>query len=210
MAKIHELNNPSGGSAPPPAERTGQKPAICVFCGSSFGTDPAYREAAGRFGALLVQQGFSLTFGGGGIGLMGEVARRVSDGGGKILGIIPHFLRYLEPPLDVVSEIVVTEGMNERKARMFQASDGFAVLPGGLGTLDELAEVWTAAQLSVHTKPIVLINVKNYFAPLIALVDHMIAEGFAQPAVKNLIQVAATPEEAIALFSAQLHARPQS
>ena len=177
-----------------------RKPTICVFCGSSFGNDPAYTQAAQRFGTLMVKNGFDLVFGGGGVGLMGVVTSAVSAAGGKILGVIPHFLRHLEPPLDVVSEIVVTEDMNERKARMVAAADGFAVLPGGLGTLDELAEVFTGAQLAVHQKPIVLLSIKNYFAPFDTLIDHMIAHGFANARVKTHYHVVDTPEAAIASF----------
>jgi uncharacterized protein (TIGR00730 family) len=103
----------------------------------------------------------------------------------------------------VASQIVVTESMNDRKARMFAACDGFAVLPGGLGTLDEFSEALTYAQLHLHAKPIVLIDVKNYFQPLVALIDHFIAHGFAQPSVKTLMQVVATPEDAIRIFAAQ-------
>jgi uncharacterized protein (TIGR00730 family) len=179
------------------------RPTICVFCGSSHGADPVYTEAARRFGTLMVEAGFDLVFGGGGVGLMGETALAVSKAGGKILGIIPTFLRHIEPPLKVVSEIVVTESMNERKALMFAAtSAGFAVLPGGLGTLDEFAEVLTAAQLRLHTQPIVLVNIKNYYAPLVKLIDHYVAEGFASPGVKDLYHLAPTVEDAIAIFAA--------
>ena len=177
--------------------------AICVFCGSSHGKDPAYTAAAQRLGVLIVENGFELVFGGGGVGLMGEVAASVAQKQGKILGIIPVFLRHLEPPLNVVSQIVITETMSDRKSKMFAASDGFAVLPGGLGTLDEFAEAFTGAQLRQHNKPIVLINIKNYFDPLIALIDQFIAHGFAQPPVRDLYQVVATPEEAMAIFAAR-------
>lgn len=180
-----------------------RRPAICVFCGSSHGIDPAYTEAAQRLGALLVARGFDLVFGGGGVGLMGEVAASVSQAGGKILGVIPEFLRHLEPPLHVKSQIVVTESMNERKARMFAACDGFAVLPGGLGTLDELSEALTFSQLHLHAKPIVLINTKNYFQTFVALIEHYVAEGFVQPTVRDLFRVVDTPEEALAIFAAR-------
>jgi uncharacterized protein (TIGR00730 family) len=151
----------------------------------------------------MVETGFDLVFGGGGVGLMGETALAVSKAGGKILGVIPTFLRHIEPPLKVASEIVVTESMNERKALMFAAtSAGFAVLPGGLGTLDEFAEAFTGAQLRLHDMPIVLVNIKNYFTPLVKLIDHFVAEGFAGPGVKDLYQLAPTVEDAIAIFAA--------
>jgi predicted Rossmann-fold nucleotide-binding protein len=165
------------------------RPAICVFCGSAVGHDPAYRQAARRFGRLLVENGFRLGFGGGGIGLMGEVATGVAEREGEILGILPGFLRHLEPPMRAAT-------------KMFEVSEGFAVLPGGLGTLDEFFEAYTAAQLSQHAKPIVLINTKGYFDPLIALIEHFIEEGFVNAANKELIEIVATPEEAIKIFVA--------
>jgi hypothetical protein len=186
---------------------TPARPTICVFCGSSHGADPIYTETARAFGKGMVDAGFDLVFGGGGVGLMGETAMAVSKAGGKILGIIPSFLRHLEPPLTVSQEIVITDSMNERKARMFEAADGFAVLPGGLGTLDEFAEAFTGAQLRLHAKPIVLVNVKNYYAPLMTLIDHYVAQGFAGASVKDLIHLAPTVEDALAIFSAHQAAK---
>ncbi len=124
-----------------------------------------------------------------------------------MLGIIPSFLRHVEPPLQVASQIVVTDSMNERKARMFEAADAFAVLPGGLGTLDEFAEAFTGAQLRLHAKPIVLVNIKHYFDPLLALIDHFVAHGFAGAAVNELIHVAPTPEDAMNILLAHRAAR---
>ena len=180
----------------PPANRQ----AICVFCGSSHGADPVFTEAARQFGTAMAREGFNLVFGGGGVGLMGEVALSVSQGGGKVLGIIPGFLRHLEPPLEIASEIVITDSMNDRKARMFAAADAFAILPGGIGTLDEFAEVLTGAQLRQHAKPIVLINIKNYFAPLRALLDHFVGNGFAGAGINSLYQIAPTVEDAMKIF----------
>jgi uncharacterized protein (TIGR00730 family) len=181
-------------------ELPGTRQAICVFCGSNHGSDPAYTEAAQKFGTLIAREGFDLVFGGGGVGLMGEVALSVAQGGGKVLGIIPSFLRHLEPPLKASSKIVITESMNERKARMFAACDGFAILPGGLGTLDEFAEAFTGAQLKLHAKPIVLINIKNYWDPLIELIGHFVANGFAGAGVHSLYKIAPTVEDAIRIF----------
>jgi hypothetical protein len=183
------------------------RPTICVFCGSSHGADPVYTEAARQLGTAMVQAGFDLVFGGGGVGLMGEVASSVAEAGGRILGVIPTFLRHVEPPLQIASEIIVTESMNERKARMCAAADGFAVLPGGLGTLDEFAEVFTGAQLHLHSKPIVLINIKNYFAPLVTLIEHFINEGFAGAQVTELYHLAPGVEDAVAIFTAARAAR---
>lgn len=192
-----------------PADSPGRprkRPAICVFCGSSHGADPVYTETARRFGTLMVARGFDLVFGGGGVGLMGEVAAAAAKAGGKVTGIIPGFLRYVEPPLQISSEIIITESMNERKALMFAASDAFAVLPGGVGTLDEFAEALTGAQLRVHTKPIVLVNVNRYFTPLVALLDHFAAEKFMRPEVKKLIQLVPDVEDAIEAIAVRLEA----
>jgi uncharacterized protein (TIGR00730 family) len=174
-----------------------RRPAICVFCGSSFGKDPIYRKTAERMGVLIAAHGMDLVFGGGGVGLMGVVARAAAEGGAHVLGVIPNFLRHLEPPLKVSSELEITETMFERKARMFAASDGFVVLPGGLGTLDEVSEAVTYAQLHLHQKPIVLVNVKRFFDPLVVYVDHIVAEGFADPSIKKLIWVVDSPDQAI-------------
>ena len=180
----------------PPVNRL----AICVFCGSSHGADPLFTETARAFGSALARERFNLVFGGGGVGLMGEVALAASKGGANVLGIIPSFLRHLEPPLRISSQIVITESMNERKARMFAACDGFAILPGGLGTLDEFAEAFTGAQLKLHNKPIVLVNVKNYWGPLVELIDHFVAHGFAGSHVTSLFEMAPTVEDAIKIF----------
>jgi uncharacterized protein (TIGR00730 family) len=187
-----------------PDRAAARRHAICVFCGSSHGKDPAYTTAARRFGALMAENGFDLVFGGGGVGLMGEIALAVRNGGGKVTGIIPDFLRHVEPPLKIANELIITRDMNERKARMFAAADTFVVLPGGLGTLDELAEVLTGAQLQQHAKPIVIINVKRFFGPFFKLIDHMVANDFALAEVKKLMRVVATPEEAIALLHGSL------
>jgi len=183
-----------------PDREAAMRPALCVFCGSNHGNDPTYTDGARRFGALMASNGFDLVFGGGGVGLMGEVARAVRESGGKVTGIIPDFLRHVEPPLTITNELVITRDMNERKSRMFAAADAFVVLPGGLGTLDELAEAMTAAQLRTHAKPIVFVNTSGFFDPFFGLIDHIIAHGFAAPDIRNLMRVVATPEEAIALL----------
>lgn len=192
-----------------PASSPPRRSAICVFCGSSHGANPAHTEAAKRFGAGMAKAGFDLVFGGGGVGLMGEVALAVSQNGGKVLGVIPTFLRHLEPPLSVTSEIVVTETMSERKTRMFEAADYFAILPGGIGTLDEFSEVLTAAQLLQLGKPIVVVDVKNYYKPLIALLEHYVAEGFAGAGIMDLFQVVPDVDEALKMF-ADLRAKAAS
>jgi uncharacterized protein (TIGR00730 family) len=179
-----------------------KRPTICVFCGSSHGASPIYAELARRFGTGMVERGFDLVFGGGGVGLMGEVARAASLAGGHVTGIIPNFLRHVEPPLKISTEIIFTETMNERKARMFELSDAFVVLPGGIGTLDEFSEAHTAAQLNLHKKPIVVVNVNGYYGPLLALIDQYVSHGFADARVKTLYQVAPTVEHALEILAA--------
>jgi uncharacterized protein (TIGR00730 family) len=172
--------------------------SVCVFCGSSPGRDPAYAEAARELGALLAANGFSLVFGGGNIGLMGEVARAVRAGGAPVIGVLPAFLRHLEPPLKSAEELIITPDLQQRKARMLALADAFIILPGGLGTLDEYFEVLTSAQLHALGKPIILMNTSGYFDPLKALLDHVVREGFANKNLFDLQRIAASPQEAIA------------
>jgi uncharacterized protein (TIGR00730 family) len=145
-----------------------------------------------------------LFFGGGGLGLMGETARAVRDGGAHVLGILPEFLRYVEPPLKSGEELIVTPNMQERKLRMLSLSDAFISLPGGIGTYDEFMEFLGTKQLGVHAKPMVLINALGYFDPLIAALDHVVREGFALANISELYQVVNTPEEAMAFVTEKL------
>ncbi len=179
--------------------------AICVFCGSSPGSDARFAQSARLLGQLIASRGFSLVFGGGGLGLMGEVARAARDGGAKVTGILPEFLRHLEPPLAHGEDVVVVPDLFIRKHRMVAMADAFVVLPGGMGTLDEFFEVVTSAQLAVHTKPVVLVNIAGYYDPLLALVDHTIRSGFAAPASAKLFRVAKSAEEAMDILTAALH-----
>lgn len=171
---------------------------ICVFCGSSPGADPRYAEAARDLGKRIAAAGFALVFGGGNIGLMGETARAARDGGAPVVGILPNFLRHLEPPLKSAEELIILPDLFQRKDRMIAMSDAFILLPGGLGTLDEFFEVVTSAQLHVHDKPIVVVNVAGFYDPLRALLDHVIAQGFARPEVHKLYEFADTPKQAMA------------
>ncbi len=173
---------------------------VCIFCGSSHGANAAYGDAARKFGALLAEHGFSVVFGGGGLGLMGEVASAARDAGARVQGILPNFLKHLEPPLKTGERVMLTPDLFTRKAKMIGMADGFAILPGGNGTMDEFFEVLTSAQLSLHTKPIVLLNVAGYFNPLLKLLDHIVKQGFANTNVRKLYHVCRTPEEAAALF----------
>ena len=146
---------------------------ICVYCGSGPGTDPAYMEAARALGKILAENGIELVYGGGAVGLMGEIAHAVLDNGGVIHGIIPEFLVLKEHALRGSHNLIVTRDMHERKRRMFEMADAFVALPGGVGTLEEIVEQMTWVQLGRHKKPILLANVGNFWQPLCALLDHM-------------------------------------
>jgi len=147
--------------------------AVCVYCGSSPGTDPLFVKAARDFGKILAESGVRLVYGGGSIGLMGAVASAVIDHGGAATGIIPEFLTTKERPRRLAQEQIVTRDMHERKRIMFERADAFVALPGGLGTLEELVEQMTWAQLGRHKKPILVANVNGFWDPLLSLVDHM-------------------------------------
>ncbi|MCJ2096604.1 TIGR00730 family Rossman fold protein [Methylobacterium sp. J-072] len=151
---------------------------VCVYCGSGFGGDPAFREAAETLGTAIAQAGMGLVYGGGDVGLMGTVARAALAAGGHVTGIIPDFLQAREHMLDAVQETVVVPDMHTRKRLMFERSDAFVTLPGGIGTLEELVEQLTWAQLGQHRKPVVLVSVADFWAPLLALFEHMRGHGF--------------------------------
>jgi uncharacterized protein (TIGR00730 family) len=147
--------------------------SICVYCGSGSGNDPAYVDAARALGKAMAEQGITLVYGGGAVGLMGAVAYAVLDHGGKVHGIIPKFLMSRERALRGTHELVVTENMHERKQKMFEAADAFVALPGGIGTLEEVVEQMTWAQLGQHRKPILLANIQGFWDPLSSLLLHM-------------------------------------
>ncbi len=170
---------------------------ICVYCGSDEGVDPRYREAADELGRRLVKAGIGLVYGGGGLGLMGIVARSVLRDGGRVTGIIPNFLTSREHLLNDVQDLIVTASMHERKQLMFEHSDAFVALPGGIGTLDELVEQLTWAQLGRHSKPIVLANIGAFWNPLLALIDHMREEAFIGTGLNVHLDVAGTAGEII-------------
>ena len=146
---------------------------ICVYCGSSPGTDPAYVKAAEEFGRILAEAKIGLVYGGGAIGLMGALAYSVLDHGGEVTGIIPEFLMSREKALRGTHEMIVTHDMHERKRKMFDMADAFVTLPGGVGTLEEVVEEITWMQLGRHRKPILLANINGFWDPLCALFDHM-------------------------------------
>ncbi len=176
------------------------RPAICVFCGSSFGTDPAFREAAQAVGAGIAQMGARMVFGGGSPGLMGETAKAAREAGTPVEGILPGFLRDVEPPLAEGETTEIVNDLFVRKQQMIDRSDAFIVLPGGLGTYDEFFEVLTAAQLGVHAKPIVLVNVKGYFNALDALIRDTVKMGFAAESALALYRMADSAKAALQII----------
>jgi uncharacterized protein (TIGR00730 family) len=183
--------------------------SLCVFCGSKLGNDDAYRAAAEALGAAMLARGVSLVYGGGRIGIMGVLAETVLGGGGYVTGIIPDFLlKYEVGNLDV-SELIVTETMHDRKRQMFERADGFVILPGGLGTLEEAFEIITWKQLRVHTKPIVVFDVAGYWQPLSDLVARAIEADFAHPAVAELFTVVDTAEDVFAALADAPEPKPE-
>lgn len=145
---------------------------ICVYCGSGRGNDPAFVQAARAFGAILAKNGIGLVYGGGGAGIMGEIARAVLDHGGQVTGVIPDFLISREHALRS-HNLIITRDMHERKQKMFELADAFVALPGGIGTLEELVEQLTWVQLGRHRKPVLIANIERFWEPLRALIEHM-------------------------------------
>jgi uncharacterized protein (TIGR00730 family) len=160
---------------------------ICVFCGSSSGFRAQYVEAARAMGLALAQHRFGLVYGGGNIGLMGEIADAVIGQGGNVIGVIPDALVERELAHGAVTELIVVRSMHERKARMAELADAFIAMPGGYGTFEEFCEILTWAQLGLHRKPCGLLNVDGYYDPLLALFDHAVTEGFLRPANRRLV-----------------------
>ena len=155
--------------------------SVCVYCGSATGHDPRFAAAADELGEALAAASVTLVYGGGSLGLMGRIARKVMEGGGHVVGIIPRFLHEREVMLREVTELIVTEDMHERKRLMFERADGFVALPGGVGTLEEVVEMMTWSQVGRHEKPIILANIADFWAPLNALIRHMLEAGFIRP-----------------------------
>jgi uncharacterized protein (TIGR00730 family) len=163
--------------------------SVCVFCGSRNGDDPAFAKAAQDLGAFLAHEDMRLVYGAGDVGLMGECARATQKAGGKTFGVIPVHLLQREVGKRDLTQFVITENMHERKKVMFMNADAVITLPGGAGSMDEFFEVMTWRQLGLHQKPIYLLNINGYWDPLIALVDHMIAKGFADESFRNYMRV---------------------
>src|SRR6056300_466049 len=166
-----------------------QNISVCVYCGSRTGADPEYAAQAEALGKGLAVAGHRLVYGAGDVGLMGIVARAAQAQGGETFGVIPTHLMRAEVGKTDLTTLVITENMHERKKVMFMNSDAVVVMPGGAGSMDEFFEVLTWAQLDLHAKPIILMNTAGYWDPLIALIDHMIAQGFADASLTSLFQV---------------------
>jgi uncharacterized protein (TIGR00730 family) len=191
--------------------------SICVYCGSGTGKNPAYAETARAFGRILAASRFGLIYGGGSLGLMGEIARSVLHHGGHVTGIIPGFLSEREHMLTEAQALIVVDDMHQRKHLMFAKSDAFVALPGGLGTLEEFVEQLTWSQLGRHTKPIVLVNVEGFWDPLLALFERMGAETFIRPGLElNLLvvdrveDIVPAIDKALALYPAASEAQVEA
>jgi len=174
--------------------------AICVYCGSSPGTEPAFIEAAQKFGKILAENDVRLVYGGGSVGLMGALAESVLDHGGEVTGIIPEFLTRRERPRRLPQELIVTRDMHERKRAMFERADAFVALPGGIGTLEEVVEQLTWVQLGRHQKPILIANISGYWSPLLALIEHMRAVKFVPSELRVDFLVAKRVEEILPML----------
>lgn len=161
--------------------------SLCVYCGSSMGRDPAHRQAADAVGRLLAANGVRLVYGGGAVGLMGVVADAVMAGGGEVIGVIPKGLFSNEVGHTGVTELVEVDSMHQRKQRMAEEADAFLALPGGLGTLEELAEITTWAQLGIHAKPVGVLDLDGFWQPLLDFLDGAVDSGFLRPANRDLI-----------------------
>ncbi|MGN6305867.1 MAG: TIGR00730 family Rossman fold protein [Mesorhizobium sp.] len=179
--------------------------SVCVYCGSSPGRDEAYLEAGHLLGRSIARAGLRLVYGGGTKGIMGAVADGTLKAGGTVMGIIPRFLvtkEATETALQRLNQLVITDNMHERKHRMFEESDAFVALPGGIGTVEEIVEIMTWAQLGHHRKPIVFANVKGFWNPMLALIDHMAEEGFIHTAQRVKPLVVDDPEAIVAAVMA--------
>ncbi|RUS46572.1 TIGR00730 family Rossman fold protein [Cohnella sp. AR92] len=175
---------------------------IAVFCGSSIGASPVYKEAAQALGSELARRGLSLVYGGSCVGLMGAVADAVLEGGGQVIGVLPGFLQQREIAHKGLTELIVVDSMHERKAKMAELADGFISLPGGPGTMEEFFEIFTWAQLGLHKKPCGLLNVNGYYDSLASLFDTMLSEQFMQEKHRPILQIDTAPGSLLDRFAA--------
>lgn len=174
---------------------------VCVFCGSSSGSNPVYLEAARKVGHTLARRGLGLVYGGGSVGLMGAIANAALAAGGEVVGVIPKALQLRELAHGNLTTLHVVGSMHERKAKMAELSHAFLALPGGMGTLEELAEILTWAQLGLHARPCGLLDVAGYYRPLIAFLDHAVAEGFVRTEHRSLVIVGDDPDALLDAFA---------
>lgn len=183
---------------------------ICVYCGSSPGNDPAFVQAARDFGAILAKNGIGLVYGGGTVGMMGEIANAVHAHAGDVTGIIPDFLVVREHAIRGTQGLIITRDMHERKRRMFELADAFVALPGGVGTLEEIVEQMTWAQLGRHRKPILLANIEGFWQPLCALLDHMKVLDFIRGDLNFDLLVVDTVEQILPALRKAAEAVPEA
>jgi hypothetical protein len=176
--------------------------AVCVFCGSNPGLDPRYAAEAARFGGLLAGHGVGLVYGGGAVGLMGAVANGALSAGGTVVGVIPRFLLRAEVGHEHLSERIVVETMHERKMTMFERSDAFVVLPGGVGTLEELFEILSWRTLALHAKPMVVVEADGYWDPLKDLIERCVTSRFARPELRDHIRFVASIDDVLPILAA--------
>ncbi|UES39871.1 TIGR00730 family Rossman fold protein [Roseibium aggregatum] len=174
--------------------------SICVFCGSSYGALEAYADIARDTGRAIAEQGYTLVYGGAKVGLMGTVADAALEAGGKVIGVLPRSLQDKEIGHEGLSELHLVDSMHERKAMMADLSDAFIALPGGVGTLEEIFEVWTWGQLGYHKKPCGFLNAEGYYDHLIAFLDHQTDQGFTKQVMRDMAQIASSPLDMIRQF----------
>jgi uncharacterized protein (TIGR00730 family) len=191
-------------------EKSSKIRRICVYCGSGPGVDPAFVESARAFGAILAGNNIGLIFGGGSVGMMGAIAKSVVDHGGQVTGIIPEFLVAREHAMRGADNLIVTRDMHERKRKMFEMADAFVAMPGGIGTLEEIVEQITWVQLGRHRKPILLANIKNFWDPLCALIDHMKSLEFIRDDLNFDLLVADKVEDILPLLQKAAAAVPEA
>jgi uncharacterized protein (TIGR00730 family) len=191
-------------------DKIGQIRKICIYCGSNPGTDPAFVQAAHDLGRILAENGIGLVYGGGNVGVMGELSQTVLHFGGEVTGIIPEFLMAREHAMRNTQGLIVTRDMHERKRRMFELADAFVALPGGVGTLEELVEQLTWAQLGRHKKPVLVANIKGFWEPFCALLDHMRALQFIPGDLSFDLLVADKVEDILPMLEKAAAAVPES
>lgn len=173
---------------------------LCIFCGSSKGNDPIYEKTAEKLAKIIVNEGLTMVYGGGSIGIMGVLADKILSLNGKVIGVIPRFLYDLEVGHDHVTELIIVESMHERKQKMAEISDGFLALPGGFGTLEEMGEILTWIQLKLIRKPIGLLNINGFYDQFLKMLDNMVASGFLKKNNRDILLASNDPEDIISII----------